>query len=83
MFEYTIGHDLAYDSRDVEVSTARELTERFLGLFGDDAYFFTVGTHTEQGKLRTWTRLTIHTLDTGVAAVDARYAGALWKTGED
>jgi hypothetical protein len=83
VFEYTLSHDLAYDSHDVDEQTARALTSQFLDRFSDGAYFFTAGSHTDQGQLTGWNPLTIHTFDTGVIAIDDQCIGAFWKIGED
>ncbi|MBX6749409.1 MAG: hypothetical protein IRY85_06980 [Micromonosporaceae bacterium] len=80
---YTLTYDLAYVVPVGDEAGAVALAVEFLDCFAPDARFLTVGHHSEIGRLEAWTPVTVHTFDTGVAAIDAERVGVVWKFGED
>jgi hypothetical protein len=68
--------DLAYKVRLMSDVEARELAERFVGVFGADVRFFT-NTDDPAGASRSWEALTESTFDAGVVAVDANTIGVV------
>ena len=69
--------DLAYGVELMPAARARELAERFLGQFGDNARYFS------NGWPGVWTPATDATLDTGVLVIGDGGCGCLWVEDED
>jgi hypothetical protein len=78
-----LARDLAYSCRLMEDDKARDLAERFGGIFTEDARFFTNTDFTAGSSSWGWQSLTESTFDAGIVGVDARIIGALVVQDED
>jgi hypothetical protein len=78
-----LARDLAYGERTMEDGTAASVAERFLEMFGAQARCFTNTGPFVAGGGRSWTPLTAHTFDVGVAALGEKRIGLLLLADED
>ena len=88
--EWVLSRDLAYSARLMSTSRAKTLTDEFLGLFEDDAKFFTnyISTCGEDTVLDGLTShvsdsVTDATFDIGILVVGSTHVGILWVADED
>jgi hypothetical protein len=72
-----LHRDMAYSHAMMTEDRAKELAERFLGLFGSGARFFS------NGWPGGWNPATEATFDTGVLVIGDEQSGCIWVEDED
>lgn len=77
--------DLAYRVQVMPFSEAQQGAQLIIGLFNNDAQFFTNGDWSANPKerLQHWMPLTQHTFDSGIVACDDEHVACFWVADED
>jgi hypothetical protein len=86
-----LRQDLAYNSEQMPLARAEELTEQFLAQFSSDSRYFTNGTWHLPATVRpdgivigaSWDSVTDATFDTGVLVIGPERSGRVWVEDED
>jgi hypothetical protein len=80
-----LNQDMAYHNQVMPFAEAQQCARLIVGLFNNDARFFTNGDWSGDStrRFQQWMPLTHHTFDSGIIACDSQHIGCFWAADED